>query len=149
MNHFSEGHGVSRRSLALVHRPWSRPEGYGQYGSARDSHVMPPPDRRGAVIVDGQKFRPTQTRANATALDRHRFSTSTACRRLNELGFDALDKGWRDFAWVGRTEVDSYLGRAWIRAYSLPGALSDGEFVSPADRWRRVGAVTAARAHDA
>ncbi|PYM37434.1 MAG: hypothetical protein DME17_07515 [Candidatus Rokuibacteriota bacterium] len=55
--------------------------------------LAPRPDRRWAVIIDGQEFRPKQTLAKAAALDRHSFSTLTACRGLNELGFDITYKG--------------------------------------------------------
>jgi hypothetical protein len=36
--------------------------------------------RKLAVLIDGQEFRPKQTLAGATALDRNSFSTLTACR---------------------------------------------------------------------
>jgi len=56
--------------------------------------LAPRPDRKWTVIIDGQEFRPKQTLAKAAALDRSRFSTLTACRVLNELGFDITYKGW-------------------------------------------------------
>ena len=58
--------------------------------------LAPPPDRKWAVVIDGQEFRPKQTLAGATALDRNSFSTPAACRVLNELEFHIVYKGWPD-----------------------------------------------------
>ena len=56
--------------------------------------LAPQPDRKWALIIDGQEFRPKQTLADAAGLDPNSFSTLTACRLLNELGFDITYKGW-------------------------------------------------------